>query len=108
MKSFSDFKCNGCGEIKDIADYEFRKDRGVYRDTCKDCRKEARVMRQKKYRQTDKYKAQNRARHKKNVIEMSECYLKKKICERSNLKFNQVDFTALEFQKKILTIIRTK
>jgi len=32
-------KCNKCGVVKSIDSFEYRKDRGSYRHTCKDCRK---------------------------------------------------------------------
>lgn len=30
--------CKGCGEVKDLSAFNFRKDRGIYRPVCNKCR----------------------------------------------------------------------
>lgn len=99
-------KCNSCKISKPLSEFEFRQDRGYHRRSCKVCRADDRIVRQKKYRSTDNFKQQNKDRFRKSIKQMDDNYLKKRICERNDITFNKVTSDMLYFQREILTLNR--
>ena len=74
MASIESIKCGSCGLDQSLAHYEFRKDSGTYRKTCRQCRNAAKQRSQlsserlESLREADKLKQRRRRSEKGKII----------------------------------------
>ena len=88
--------CNKCGIEKNINEFEFRKDRNSYRNTCKECRRKASKEKYELYK--DKRNESRRKRYNENKEEIN-----KQRRELYNLNKNEINFRRRAKAKTELT-----